>query len=52
MSRALIRVQAAQDAAQAASARASEAAKQHEADTAANINLQFENLKLLIKKGR
>lgn len=39
MSRALARVQAAQDV-----------AKQHEIDTTVNINLQFENLRLLIKQ--
>jgi hypothetical protein len=51
MSRTLIKVQAAQDADRAAAAAARDAAKQHELDNAANINLQFENLKLLIKKG-
>lgn len=50
MSRTLIRVQAVQDAAEAAAKAAREAAKQHEIDSAANVNLQFENLKLLIKQ--
>jgi hypothetical protein len=49
--RTLIKVQATQDADHAAAIVAREAAKQHELDTATNINMQFENLKLLIKRG-
>lgn len=50
MSRAIVKVQATQDAQAAAAVAAAAAAKQLELQKAENINLQFENIKLLIKQ--